>query len=252
MAPSKKAASRPVSLHPAPAYFSEEAIRFLRSLKRNNRREWFQPRKDTFERELRAPMLALIHEVTRAMESFTPGHVRPAEKTLMRIYRDTRFSSDKRPYKQHLGAWWSRSGLEKTSGGGYYIHIGPDEFVVAAGVYMPQRDQLLAIRRHLLGHHQEARRLLHSNKLKGKLECFEGLPLTRAPKGFPADHPAMDLVLCRQWGVSAHLPVEAALQPTLAREVIGRFRLAAPLVDLLNAPLIAALAPRKKPIFGLF
>lgn len=233
-------------------HFSNESLKFLRSLKRNNRREWFQPRKEIFDREIRGPMLAIAEAITHAMTDFAPAHMRPPEKAVMRIYRDTRFSSDKSPYKQQLGAWWSRDGLEKTSGGGYYFHISADELVIAAGVYMPERDQLLAIRRFLLEHHGEARRLLHDRKLKGKLEQFEGLPLTRPPKGFPAEHPAMDLVLCRQWGLSTHLPAAAALKPNLVTEITSRFRLAAPLIDLLNTPLVASLERRKRPLFGLY
>src|ERR1700742_307931 len=98
-------------------YFDEAALRFLRSLKRNNRREWFDARKPEFEQSLKAPMLALIEVVTRGMPAFAPTHVRPPQKCMMRIYRDIRFSSDKRPYKNHVSAWWSCEGLEKTSGG---------------------------------------------------------------------------------------------------------------------------------------
>ena len=232
-------------------HFTEETFKFLRGLKRNNRREWFQPRKEIFDRELRGPMLAVANAITHAMMDFAPAHMRPAEKTVMRIYRDTRFSADKSPYKKHLGAWWSREGLEKTSGGGYYFHISPEELVIAAGVYMPERDQLLAIRRFLLEHHDELRRVLNDKKLKGKLQSFEGMPLTRPPKGFPAEHPAMDLIVCRQWGLSTHLPAETALRPDLVEQIVSRFRLAAPLIDLLNTPLVASLERKRRPLFGL-
>ena len=141
-------------------YFREAGLKFLRSLKRNNRREWFEAHKPEFERELKQPMLALIETVNEAMEGFAPGHLRPPQKCMMRIYRDIRFSSDKRPYKSHISAWWSREGLEKTSGGGYYMHISPEEVLIAAGVYMPEREQLLAIRQHLLVHHAEVRQVL--------------------------------------------------------------------------------------------
>src|SRR4051794_3845691 len=98
----------------AQPYFRPEALAFLRNLARHNDRAWFQPRKETFEAELRQPMLAIIRKVTDAMLDFAPAHVRPAEKSLFRIYRDTRFSNDKRPYKTHVAAWWSHQGLGKT------------------------------------------------------------------------------------------------------------------------------------------
>ncbi len=157
---------------------------------------------------------------------------------MMRIYRDIRFSSDKRPYKSHISAWWSREGLEKTSGGGYYMHISPDEVLIAAGVYMPEREQLLAIRGYLLVHHAEVRRLLTDRKLRRTMDSFTGMPLSRPPKGFPKEHPAMDLLLCRQWGVEAKLAPSTALEKDFAQQVIRCFRLATPLVSALNTPLL--------------
>jgi uncharacterized protein (TIGR02453 family) len=233
----------------APA-FGEAGLRFLRSLRRNNRREWFDPRKPEFERELKLPMLALIEKVNRAMEEFAPAHIRPPQKCMMRIYRDIRFSSDKRPYKNNVAAWWSREGLEKTSGGGYYMHISPDEVHIAAGVYMPEREQLFAIRQYLLIHHEEVRGLLNDRKLKRSMDSFSGLPLTRPPKGFPKEHPAMDLLLCRQWGIGVNLEPETALKKDFASEVIQRFRLATPLVEALNTPLLAQLRKNRRPLFG--
>jgi uncharacterized protein (TIGR02453 family) len=231
-------------------YFREAGLKFLRSLKRNNRREWFEAHKPEFERELKQPMLALIETVNRAMAVFAPANVRSPQKCMMRIYRDIRFSSDKRPYKSHISAWWSREGLEKTSGGGYYMHISPDEVLIAAGVYMPEREQLLAIRQYLLVHHAEMRQLLADRKLKRTMDSFTGMPLTRPPKGFPKDHPAMDLLLCRQWGVEAKMAPIAALQEDFADEVIRRFRLATPLVSALNTPLLMSVQKKRRPLFG--
>ena len=142
----------PLPQAPSQPYFHEAGLNFLKSLRRNNRREWYQAHKQQFERELKQPMLALIEAVNGAMQDFAPAHVRPPQKCMMRIYRDIRFSPDKRPYKSHVSAWWSREGLEKTSGGGYYMHISPDEVHIAAGVYMPEREQLLALRQYLLLH----------------------------------------------------------------------------------------------------
>jgi uncharacterized protein (TIGR02453 family) len=232
-------------------YFREAGLRFLRSLRRNNRREWFDVRKQEFDRELKQPMLALIETVNGAMQDFAPAHLRPPQKCMMRIYRDIRFSSDKRPYKSHISAWWSREGLEKTSGGGYYMHISPDEVLIAAGVYMPEREQLLAIREYLFVHHAEVRRLLMQRKLRRTMESFTCMPLTRPPKGFSKDHPAMDLLLCRQWGVEATLAPRVALQQDFAGEIIRRFRLATPLVNALNTPLLVRIQKKRRPLFGL-
>jgi len=226
------------------SYFGQEALRFLRGLKRNNRREWFEARREIYQRELKEPMLALIERLTEGMAEYAPAHMRPPGKCMFRIYRDTRFSADKSPYKTHLGAWWARSGLEKTSGGGYYMHVGATEFVIAAGVYMPEKEQLLAIRRRLLEHHVEWQRLIEDKRLLRSFKVHDPLALTRAPKGFPEDHPATEWIKWRQWGVTAHLPAETALKPGLAEEIEKRFRLAGPLVDFLNAPLARPERPR--------
>jgi uncharacterized protein (TIGR02453 family) len=226
------------------SHFGPEALKFLRGLKRNNRREWFEARREIYERALKEPMLALIERLTEGMAEYAPAHTRPAGKRMFRIYRDTRFSADKSPYKTHLGAWWARSGLEKTSGGGYYMHVGAAEFVIAAGVYMPEKDQLLAIRRRLLEHHVEWKRLIEDKRLLRAFNVHDPMALTRAPKGFPEDHPAMEWIKWRQWGVTAHLPAETALKPGLAEEIEKRFRLARPLVDFLNAPLARPERPR--------
>ncbi|MGD0911405.1 MAG: DUF2461 domain-containing protein [Terracidiphilus sp.] len=238
--------------HPEVApYFRPEALKFLRTLARHNDREWFQPRKAQFEAELREPMLAVVRKITDAMIDFAPAFVRPAEKSVFRIYRDTRFSSDKRPYKTHVAAWWLHSGLEKTSGAGYYFSVSAKEVVIAAGSYMPDKDQLSQIRHWLLDHHVEFRKLLQSAKVRKHFNEFEGNALTRPPKGFACEHPGMDLIRCRQWGLAATLPAETALKADLAAIVVRHFKIAAPVVDALNTPIATAQAPKKKVLFGL-
>ena len=232
-------------------YLRPEALTFLRNLARDNDREWFTPRKAIFEAELKEPMLAIVRKVTDAMTTFAPNHVRPAEKSLFRIYRDTRFSNNKLPYKTHVAAWWSHQGLEKTSGAGFYVHISGKEVVIAAGAYMPEKDQLAAIRYWLLDNHAEFRKLLKKPAVRKTFTEFEGNALTRPPKGFPCDHPALDLVQCRQWGLSTTLPATAALKRDFAATLIRHFKLAAPIVEALNTPIAAAMAPKRKVLFGL-
>ena len=228
-----------------PAHFAPAALKFFRGLARNNDREWFEARRDTFESEVKQPMLAVIEQVNHALSGFAPEHVREPRKAMFRIYRDTRFSADKRPYKSHLGAWWVRQGLEKTSGAGFYFHVGAREVVVAAGAYMPTPDQLLAIRRHIDANHEEIRSILAARKLRSLMTEWEGEPMKRVPKGFAQTSPAAELLKCRKWGLSATLPAEAATSPTLVREIARRFEAVTPLIRFLNAPLALA---RPRPI----
>ena len=222
-------------------------MHFLKGLERNNDRDWFNARKATFETEVQAPWLAILEEVNAAFAGFAPEYVRPPKKAAMRIYRDIRFSPDKRPYKTHVAAWWSTTTTERTSGGGYYAQAGPVGLVVAAGVYMPQAEQLLAIRRHLQTHHAELRALLADKKRRKLLPDLDTNPLTRMPKGFPAEDAAGDLLLCRQWAISVRLPAETATTPKLVGEIVSRFRAATPVVQLLNAALTGK--PARKSLF---
>jgi uncharacterized protein (TIGR02453 family) len=237
-----------------PAHFTAETFKFLRGLKRNNDREWFEARRDVYERSLRAPMLALAEEINHAMIDFAPEHLRPANKAVMRIYRDIRFSKNKQPYKTHLSAWWARRGMEKTSGGGYYLQISPQEIMVAAGVYMPEREQLLAIRRWMSENHIAYRKQLKS-LMSSRGFAFTGVdaqPLTRMPKGFASDDPADELVRATNWGVSATLPAEVALTPKLVAEIVKRMRVAAPIVDTLNAAILETKTKRASNLNAIF
>jgi uncharacterized protein (TIGR02453 family) len=232
-------------------YFRLEALKFLRGLEKNNDRNWFNERKATYEAELKEPMLAVIRKITDAMMDFAPNHVRPAEKSLFRIYRDTRFSHDKRPYKNHVAAWWTHTGMDKTSGAGYYFQVSNKGVVVAAGAYMPEKEQLAAIRHWLLDHHAEFRALLNKPAARKTFTIFDGEALTRPPKGFPAEHPAMDLIKCKQWALRTELPAETALEANFAQTLIKHFKLLAPFVDALNTPIAASLVQKKKVLFGL-
>lgn len=197
-------------------------------------------------------MLALIGRLLQGMMDYAPDHVRPPQKCMLRIYRDIRFSPDKSPYKTQVAAWWAHQGAPKTSGSGYYLHLSATELVIAAGVYMPPPDQLYAIRSHLLTRHAQFARLLENKKLRTKFEVHDPNPLSRPPKGFAADHPAIEWIKWRQWGVIATLPAAVALGPALPALVEEHFRLAAPLVDFLNEPLMRGPRTVKKPLFGLY
>jgi uncharacterized protein (TIGR02453 family) len=232
------------------AYFAPDGLRFLRGLARNNNRDWFNERKPVYEAEIKRPMLAVIDAVTGAMMDFAPGHVRAPESIMMRIYRDTRFSKEKLPYKTHVAAWWVHDGLAKTSGAGFYLHVSGKQVEIAAGAFMPDAEQLLAIRRFLMEHHEEYRKLAQARALRRLLKDEEsGEPLSRSPKGFPAEHPAAALYRQKRWGFSASLDPEMALKPEFAKMVANHFRVAAPLVALLNRPLMAKTAKPRRPLF---
>ncbi len=229
----------------APTFtFPAEGVRFLRALKRNNRREWFQPRKQVFETTVKAPMLELVGLVNKEMIRFAPDYVREPEEAIYRIYRDTRFSPDKTPYKTHIAAIFPRRGLGKHGCAGLYFAIEPEGVEVAGGVYMPDRDQLRVIREHLAQNHEEFRAILRSRTLRQFMGEMQGDQLSRPPKGFCAEHPAADLVRRKQWLYYLTLPPEIATTPALVSEIVKRFRVMMPFIEFLNRPLIANRHPR--------
>lgn len=221
------------------AGFPEEAPKFLRSLKRNNRREWFQPRKHLYDQHLKSPMLELISALNAGLSRFAPDYVTDPAKAIFRIYRDTRFSPDKTPYKTHIAASFSRRGPERLKTGGFYFSIAPDQIEVAGGIYHPEPDTTLLIRTHIAETHAELRRILASKKTRMLLGQLQGDELTRAPKGFDPAHPAIGWIKMKDWILDTTLDGSLATSSRLYGELLDRFRAMAPLIDYLNRPLLA-------------
>ena len=217
------------------AGFPPEAIRFLRALKRNNRREWFQPRKEQFETEVKAPMLDLVSELNRDLAKFAPEYVTEPKKAVFRIYRDTRFSADKRPYKTNIAASFRRRGVE---GGGLYFSVSAEEVEVAGGIYHPGRDVLLAVRQHIAEHHETLQGMLDNRKTQKVCGGLKGEELSRAPKGFDPSHPALDLIKKKDWIFDVTLEPATAASAELYTKVSNLFRAMYPVVEFLNQPLI--------------
>src|SRR6266481_4392674 len=172
--------------------FPPDAITFLRALRRNNRREWFQPRKEKYEASIKSPMLELIEALNHEFARFAPDYITPPEKAVYRIYRDTRFSPDKTPYKTHIAGIFPRHNAVKRGGAVFYFHFTATDLLAFAGVYAPDRDELKAYRNLL-------------QELTGGLQ---GEQLSRMPKGFPLDHPAEELLRQKQWYVECSLDVK--------------------------------------------
>ncbi len=212
--------------------FPPEAIAFLKGLEKHNTREWFQPRKEIFETKLKAPMLELVERINAELLNFAPEHITEPKKAVYRIYRDTRFSKDKTPYKTHLAAIFPRRGLGKDAAAGFYFHVSAKGVGIACGAYAPGPEQLLKIRRFLAENH---RALRTKTKWMGPLQ---GSTLQRVPKGFDAAHPAADLIKRKQWYWWVELDGKLATSPKLKAEVVKRFKEMAPMVEMLNRPLL--------------
>lgn len=219
--------------------FPKEMVTFFRSLKRNNRREWFQPRKEAFERHIKEPMIALVAALNSEFSKFAPEFVTDPKKAIFRIYRDTRFSADKTPYKTHIAASFGRRGGERLTAGGFYFSVSHEQIEVAGGIYHPAPDTMLVVRTHIAEHHQELRGILADRKVRRLLGELQGDELTRAPKGFDPTHPAINLIKMKDWILDTTLDPSLGTTPKLYKELADRFRAMTPLIEFLNRPLLA-------------
>jgi len=220
--------------------FSKDFTAFFRGLARNNHRDWFLPRKPVFEEKVKEPMRQLVEALNGEMRRFAPLHVADPDKAIYRIYRDTRFSKDKKPYKEHLAAHFPRHGMGRDGAAGYYLAVSHKALAVGGGMYMPTPEMLRTLRNHIAERPAEFRRLIGSKTLRKLFGEMHGGQLSRVPKGFAADHPAADLLRYKQYVFYVELPPDLITSPELFGEVRKRFRALTPLVDFLNAPLVAA------------
>ena len=218
------------------AGFPPEMVKFFRSLKRNNRREWFQPRKHLFEQHVKAPMLELVGAINTDLAKFAPEYV--AEPKIFRIYRDTRFSADKTPYKTHVAASFSRRDSERLGTGGFYFSVSHDVIEVAAGIWHPEREVMLLVRNHIAETHEELSRILSDKKSRKLAGELKGDALSRSPKGFDPAHPAAGFIKMKDWILDVTMDANLATTPQLHGAVVERFRAMAPLLAYLNRPLL--------------
>jgi uncharacterized protein (TIGR02453 family) len=230
--------------------FSPDALAFLRSLKRNNRREWFQPRKERYEALIKAPMLELIGCLNAEFARFAPDYVTPPEKSAYRIYRDTRFSPDKTPYKTHIAAIFPRRTAVKREGAVFYLHFTEKELLAFGGVYSPERDELLAYRGLLNERYLELEEILRDKKLRRTVGRLQGEQLSRMPKGFPPDHPAEDLLRRRQWYLESILDIKLLTSPRLLPALARSFEVMTPFVEFLNRAFMRTQRPKKMLFMG--
>lgn len=217
--------------------FPREAIQFFRGLARNNNREWFLPRKTIFDDQVKQPMRQLVSVLNEAIVGFAPEYVTDPDKAIYRIYRDTRFSQDKTPYKDHIAASFHRRGAVAHSDDGYYFAVSHKEVGIGGGVYMPAPETLLAIRNHIAARHQEFRRIVGVRAVRQLFGELQGERLLRVPKGFCAEHPAADLLRFKQFILYVELSPDLAVTPALYAEIVKRFRVMVPFLRFLTAPL---------------
>jgi uncharacterized protein (TIGR02453 family) len=220
--------------------FPKQGLTFLQELKENNDREWFTPRKAVFEESVKAPMVALVEAVNGELASFAPEYLTEPARAVYRIYRDTRFSNDKTPYKTHIAANLHKQGADKHAAAGYYFSLGADQIEIAAGVYMPGPEELLRLRQYISGNFEEFSKLAGDKNVARLMGALQGDSLARPPKGFAADDPAIEWIKKKQWHYyKTDMELAVALTPKFLPEIVKRLKAMAPMVTFFNRGLQA-------------
>jgi uncharacterized protein (TIGR02453 family) len=227
---------------PAPR-FTPATLKFLRALKRNNRRDWFNAHRDDYEAHVRQPMTSIVERLTSDVRGFAPEIVASPKLSMYRIYRDIRFSENKAPYKTHVAAVFPTRGLPKHEGAGLYFHVSPTEVWIGGGMYAPQMPQLHAVREHIAANFKRLRAIVESPGFRKQIE-IEGDKLQRVPRGFSKDHEAAEYLKYRNFIAGCEFPSAFATSPSFYGTLLKVFRHVAPFARFLNEPLVPEGRPR--------
>jgi uncharacterized protein (TIGR02453 family) len=174
------------------------ALRWLRQLKKNNDRTWFAAHRDVWDERIKPEWEDLVTGLIASAVRFDERYAYVDPRTcLFRLYRDTRFSNDKTPYKTRVAAWLSPFGKGGWNAG-FYMHVSPDNTVFSAGIYTPEKEALAALRLHMARDARPFERILRAKKLAPYLPLRTDA-LLRMPRGFPKDHPNGELIRARNY-----------------------------------------------------
>ncbi len=209
-------------------------LKFLQQLTKNNNREWFNENKTKYQ-EAQQDVVSFVEKLIEEMATFDEevGKVE-AKKSLFRIYRDTRFSKDKSPYKTNFGA---SLGMGKGSQkAGYYLHIEPGKSFLGGGIYMPESSVLKAIRKEISAFGDEFKAILEKDDFRN---YFRGLSvedkLKKVPQGFEKDDKMAEFLKLKHFIVTHPISDEQLLSENAPKEIAKVYYAMKPLVDFLNA-----------------
>ncbi len=218
------------------AYFSPALFAFLRQLKKHNNREWFQANKARYEADVRDPMLRFIADFSVPLAKISRHFVadpRPLGGSLFRIYRDTRFSRDKSPYKTAAAAHFRHEACGEVHGPGFYFHLEPGDVAVGGGIWHPEADSLAKIRAAIAEHPDRWKRAISGKAFQATFELW-GEKLLRPPKGFDPEHPFIEDLKRKDIVALAPFTEADACKPGFADRVAEVYRLAAPFMSFLT------------------
>jgi len=231
----KKAPLDDLEFYPPFEGFPREGMKFLKSLKRNNNRPWFEKHKSEYESYVKLPMQSLIVALQPHMAKFAPEFELHPKRSLFRIYRDVRFSKDKSPYKTHAAIQSLVRGAPKgVEAPGYYLHFEPGQVFIGSGVYMPSSDSLKKIRRAMVERSKEFLSLVEGKAFVKRFGTIGGEKLQRVPQGYPPDHPMADWLKHKQFFVFEEWAESKCYSEKFLVEAAKSFEAASPLVRWLK------------------
>ena len=213
---------------------SKDTLEFIKALTQNNDRDWFAANKEWYERS-RADMEQLVSQLINAVSEFEPRmkYLGP-KKCLFRIYRDTRFSNDKSPYKTNFGAILRPADISK--GSGYYLHVSPEESFLSCGHYMLPPSELKKMRKGIYDDFETLHNILNEKDFKEEFEGFsrdEDI-LQRVPNGFDKNHPAAEYMKLKHFYVLKPISESQLLKEDFVSYAAGIYKKMQPLSNFLN------------------
>ncbi len=218
------------------ALIAQSYFDFFKDLSMNNNRDWFLDNKKRYEREAKEPFIHLLEQVIASLTDTEPelGLV-PVKNMLFRINRDTRFSKDKQPYKEHLGASITRFGTKDKIHPGHYLQLGSGENFIAGGAYwFEEKEMLYRVRQYIAMHPDQFAELIDNENFKSKWSVIKGDKNKRVPPDFEDDVKRQPLILNTQFYWSANVPNEAYLSDNIVEILRGYWLAAQPLNNFLK------------------
>lgn len=210
--------------------FSIGLLHFLEELSRNNHKKWFDTNKERYESEVRGPALAFIEAMQKPLAKVSPHFSAVPKKvggSLMRPYRDVRFSKDKTPYKTNVAIHFRHESAGDVHAPGFYFHIDVESVFVGIGVWRPESSALAAIRSAIDEDPKRWRRLRDGKRFRERFE-LAGESLTRPPRGYAADHPAIEDLKRKDHIAVANLDHDDLFAPDIVATVTDAFRRSKP------------------------
>lgn len=212
-------------------YISNDTFRFLKDLKANNDRDWFTENKDRYENDLKNPALRLIEDFAPELAKISP-HFMATPRSLFRIYRDTRFSKDKSPYKTAAGIHFRHERAKDAHAPGFYFHVEPGQVFLGIGIWHPPTPALTAIREHIVNEPAGWKKVSRAKKFTESFE-LAGDSLKRAPKGIDPEHPLIDDLRRKDFIGVKEVGQKFAVAGELPRELARNFRVGVPFMRYL-------------------